>query len=69
MSKGGKGVYRGTASGNKAECTITVSDDDFVGLATGRLNGQQVRSLRTGPSISHFQSQNTVSFELQEGFD
>lgn len=41
MSKGGKGIYRGPAS-KKADCTITVSDDDFVGLATGQLNGQQL---------------------------
>jgi len=54
LTKGGKGIYRGPVSGNrKADCTVTVSDDDFVGLATQRLNGQQVRSLMTGPSISH----------------
>lgn len=44
MRNGGKGVYRGPASGDKkADCTLTLSDEDFIGLATGQLNGQQVK--------------------------
>lgn len=43
MRNGGKGVYRGPASGDKkADCTLTLSDEDFIGLATGQLNGQQL---------------------------
>lgn len=44
MRNGGKGVYRGPAAGDKkADCALTLSDEDFIGLATGQLNGQQVK--------------------------
>ena len=30
---------------DKADCTVTISDDDFVQLMTGKLNPQTVSSL------------------------
>ena len=39
--KNGKGgVTQGAAP--KADCTLTVSEDDFVGMMTGKLNSQQL---------------------------
>jgi 3-hydroxyacyl-CoA dehydrogenase/3a,7a,12a-trihydroxy-5b-cholest-24-enoyl-CoA hydratase len=35
-------IYEGEPQGVKPGCTLTLSDDDFVGLATGELNPQQV---------------------------
>lgn len=42
--KNGEGkVEQGKAK--KANCTITISDEDFVALADGKLNPQQVRTV------------------------
>ncbi|XP_060596091.1 peroxisomal multifunctional enzyme type 2-like isoform X2 [Ruditapes philippinarum] len=39
--KNGDGdVYKGKPKSGKADCTIVISDDDFVDLVTGKLNGQ-----------------------------
>ena len=35
-------VYRGDPKGQKASCTMTLSDEDFGALAMGQLNPQQV---------------------------
>ena len=40
--KGEASVYPGTPKNGKADCTMTISDDDFVDLVSGKLNGQQV---------------------------
>ena len=43
----GKGsIYRGKPEGGKADCSLTVADDDLVGLATGKLNAQTVSIVR-----------------------
>jgi len=39
--KNGKGSVADGKS-DKAECTLTVGDDDFVGMMTGKLNSQQL---------------------------
>merc|ERR1712098_405475 len=38
-SGGEKVVYKGKA--DKADCTLSLKDDDFLAMATGKLNGQQ----------------------------
>ena len=35
-------LYRGEPQGVKAGCTMTIDDDNFVALANGDLNPQQV---------------------------
>lgn len=35
-------IYEGEPQGVRAGCTLTISDDDFVGLANGDLNPQKV---------------------------
>ena len=35
-------VYSGEPKGEKAGCTLTLSDDDFIGLVNGELKAQQV---------------------------
>ena len=35
-------VYRGEPKGEKAGCTLTLSDKDFIGLVNGELKAQQV---------------------------
>lgn len=35
-------LYEGEPQGTRPGCTMTLSDDDFVALATGELNPQQV---------------------------
>lgn len=45
IRNGGKGVYHGPPSGGqKADCTISISDEDFVELAGGRVKGFQLSS-------------------------
>jgi len=39
--KNGKGTVAEGKS-DKAECTLTIGDDDFVGMMTGKLNSQQL---------------------------
>lgn len=39
--KNGKGQV-GQGKNEKAECTLTTNDDDFVGMMTGKLNSQQL---------------------------
>jgi len=39
--KNGKGTV-GEGKNEKAECTLTTNDDDFVGMMTGKLNSQQL---------------------------
>jgi hypothetical protein len=36
-------VYEGPPQGAKAGCTLTLSDDDFLGFVTGTLNPQKVQ--------------------------
>ena len=44
--KGGEGsIYRGKPRGGKADCTLTLADEDLIGLATGKLNPQNVRKI------------------------
>ena len=38
-------LYRGEPQGVKAGCTMTIDDDNFVALANGDLNPQQVIGL------------------------
>lgn len=41
--KNGEGsIYEGEPKNDKAGATLTISDDDMVGLVTGKLNPQQV---------------------------
>lgn len=35
-------LYQGEPKGVRAGCTLTLSDEDFVQLANGELNAQQV---------------------------
>jgi len=39
--KNGKGSV-GSGKNDKADCTLTVNDEDFVGMMTGKLNSQQL---------------------------
>ena len=36
-------VYSGEPKREKAGCTLTLSDDDFIGLVNGELKAQQVQ--------------------------
>lgn len=38
-------IYQGEPQGEKAGCTLTLSDEDFMGLVNGDLKAQQVREL------------------------
>ena len=40
-------VYPGEPAGSKPGCTLSLSDADFVGMVTGKLNAQQVGSSGT----------------------
>ncbi|KAL4227624.1 hypothetical protein ACF0H5_013065 [Mactra antiquata] len=40
MKTGDGELYRGTPKKGKADCTIIISDDDLIDLASGKLNGQ-----------------------------
>ena len=36
-------VYEGACKNGKVELMLTISDENFVDMATGKLDGQQVR--------------------------
>ena len=40
-AKGTEGVKSAVPPATKADCTITISDDNMVAMATGKLNGMQ----------------------------
>jgi len=40
MKTGDGAIYQGPAKGVKPDCSITISDDDLIDLASGKLNGQ-----------------------------
>jgi 3-hydroxyacyl-CoA dehydrogenase/3a,7a,12a-trihydroxy-5b-cholest-24-enoyl-CoA hydratase len=42
LKTGTGAVIEGSSSSLKPDCTITVSDDDLIGLAAGKLNAQQL---------------------------
>lgn len=42
LKTGSGAVIEGISNSLKPDCTITVSDDDLIGLATGKLNAQQL---------------------------
>ena len=42
LKKGNGEIYEGILKSGKADCTITVSDDNFMDLVAGKLDGQQV---------------------------
>jgi putative sterol carrier protein len=53
--KNGSGSVAEGANG-KADCTLTLSDDDFVGMMTGKLNSQQLfmgGKLKIGGNMSY----------------
>ena len=41
-------IYQGEPKGEKAACTITLADEDFVALAMGKLDPQQVHRHHSG---------------------
>ncbi|XP_052276681.1 peroxisomal multifunctional enzyme type 2-like [Dreissena polymorpha] len=41
MKTGEGSIYQGGPKSGKADCTIVISDDNFVDLVSGKLNGQQ----------------------------
>ena len=49
-------VYSGEPKGEKAGCTLTLSDENFVGLVNGDLKPQQVRELYTYRVMGNFGS-------------
>ncbi|XP_053405726.1 peroxisomal multifunctional enzyme type 2-like isoform X2 [Mercenaria mercenaria] len=40
VKNGDGAIYQGKPKSGKADCTIVISDDDFVDLVSGKLNGQ-----------------------------
>ena len=38
-------IYEGPVNSGKADCTITVSDDDYMDMVAGKLDGQKVCSI------------------------
>lgn len=52
-------VYRGEPKGQKANCTMQLSDEDFAALAMGQLNPQQV-------SVRSFEDQKKKSLEQND---
>lgn len=43
LKNGSGSIYQGEPrTGTKAGCTLTISDENFIALASGKLNGQQV---------------------------
>lgn len=56
-------VYRGEPKGQKANCTMQLSDEDFAALAMGQLNPQQV-SVRSFEDQKKSLEQNDASFWL-----
>ena len=42
MKNGDGNMYRGKPKSGKADCTLVISDEDVIDLASGKLNGQTV---------------------------
>ena len=51
-------IYEGPPQGDKAGCTLTLSDDDFMGFVSGSLNPQKVHIYTNQPLLSrnHYSS-------------
>lgn len=58
MKKGD--VYRGEPRENKAQCTITVNDEDMMALAQGKLNAQQVTEIINLITANDFETSSIV---------
>ena len=39
-------VYKGKPRSGKAECILTLSDDTFIDMVSGKLDGQKVGKLK-----------------------
>ena len=44
-------IYEGPPQGDKAGCTLTLSDDDFMGFVSGTLNPQKVHIYTNQPLL------------------
>ena len=42
LKTGGDAVYNGDPRNGSASCTLTISDENFIAFAAGKLSGQQV---------------------------
>ena len=42
MKKGNAELYEGEVRSGKADLTMTMEDEDFVNMVTGKLDGQKV---------------------------
>ena len=46
-------IYPGEPVGTKPGCTLTLADEDFLGLVTGDLNPQQVTIIAHKKRVAH----------------
>lgn len=64
LKNGSGSLYQGECKDGKADCTITLSDDDLVAMALQQLEPQKA----SPPSSPHVSAQGELYLELQAFF-